>query len=94
MTRLVGTETLLGSPEDMRLDKPVEPGTVVLWRHTRNEVFGPALEGSFQKGFRFLVKVPHLQVVDDGEVVDELATVRLDLVPACVVEQIDGAARN
>ena len=55
-------------------------------RHARDLAARSALKGPLQERLSFLVEVPSLEVIYDGQVVGELSTFGLDLVSACVVE--------
>ena len=81
-----GGERVVIRPQHPVLDEAVESLLVGLGRHTRDEVLGPALEDPLKQGLALLVGVPALQVVDDGDVVEIVAALRLYLVPARVVE--------
>ena len=75
---------LRAASEHHRLDKPVEPPKIGISRHTTDLISRPALESSLQKWLTSFVKVPFLQVVDQGHVINVTSTGWLNLVTLCI----------
>ena len=75
----------LEDAKDVVVEEAIETQAVGIWGHSWKHVSVETLQSAFEETLTFLVPVPLLQVVDQGDMECLSSITRLDLMPAGVI---------